>query len=179
MPKTRKKVCFDRSAPTIHDLYEIGAHCSGNCLSEFKAVRGNEMRSTPPRRSKRPLIPVDNPKMPKQASRVSRRDAVKRARVLAINLHGRTAVEIGNYFKVVVISRKDKPEHVHTVSCAAVDGTPDTWKFPTRLHCFDLFAGKGRASEYNASRGGESKRIGFPYGHDLKSSPCDNSHQTL
>ena len=117
MARTREKVRFDCSAPIIHDLYEIGAHCSGNCLSEFKAVRGNEMRSTPPRGSKRPLIPVDNPKMPKQASRVSRRDAVKRARVLAINLHGRTAVETSNYFKVVVKSRKDKPKHVHCVLC--------------------------------------------------------------
>ena len=52
--------------------------------------------------------------------------------------------------------------------CAAVDGTPDTWKFPTRFHRLELFTGKGRASEYYASRGGESKRIGLPYGHDLK-----------
>ena len=117
-------------------------------------MQGNGFRPTPPLRSKRPLKPFDNPKMSKQSSTVSYRDSIGRARALAINMHGRSAVETGNYPKVVVKIHKDEPKLVPTMSCAAVDGTPDTWKFPTQLHCLELFTGKGRASEYYASRGG-------------------------
>ena len=106
--------------------------------------------------------------MCKQSTKVSIRDAIGRARARAINVFGRSAVETGIYPRVSVNNRIEKLKRVPTMFCAAVDGTPDTWKFPTRLQCLELFTGKGRASEYYALRGGESKRIGLRYEHDLK-----------